>query len=291
MRDIISLKEGESIKVITFGDFLISELKNTHFSPKESEILAFVIYKKHVSVENVLENVWDINQMPCRNDITVFFSKINKKLKNIARLNTKDSIVSVVPNKIETDFENFERLSLVSLDKKDTKSLKKAFDIYNGDFLPSISSDWALSVRMYYRQAFFEVGKYLVYSETNVSNEMIYLKKMIDLGLDYNVVKLIVEEIEKRYEFDLVYEDFFDYVLLKNKLMRFSSYIGMVIIFDKEFPLEDNIRKGDIILKIDTSTYKILIERNWKLSKEKDVELFLEKLKDKNAKIKKVEII
>lgn len=230
--------------------------------------------------------MWDDDKIPSHNDLAAYFSKINKKLHNIAKITTKSSIVSLsTKTPINCDFKNFEQS--VEKFEKTNKIIfaKEAFKIYSGEFLPGIISNWALTARLYFEELFFEIGKRLILVEDGKLKRLSYLKKMVNFGIKFETLIEILNENQRDYYID---KRLFDYLLLKNKMLRNPEFIPILITFDNDFPLEDNIRKGDIVLKISNNTFKVLIEQNPKFDINENIKQFCKRLNSLGAKIKNI---
>lgn len=281
----------------TFGKFEIVELKNTTFSPKELEILIFIISKSKycVSTNKIIEEVWDQNEkLPTLNNLSVYFSNINKKLKNKGKITTKNSISYFEAKDLKTDFNKFVLLTNKFFsDLSNQEAGNEAFEVYNGEFLPGISSNWVLTTRYYYEELYLELIKLLVKNDTNKIKRLVYLKKIIEVGDNFKnffeILKLINDN-EKNYK-NFIDENIFELIRYKDKLFREPRFITVLIILEKNFKILNFLRKGDFVTKVSENEFKILLEKTRTKNDENEFNNFIKRLKKEGAKIKKAGII
>ncbi|APT74893.1 hypothetical protein SU69_06355 [Thermosipho melanesiensis] len=141
----------------TFGGFSI-EKNYTDFTKNKIEIFIYsVIKRNYINVENLINNVWFENDnKPLKKDIAVYFSKINKKLKNYSvRLRIRNVRV-ILEGKLDIDTELFESIANKFFETNDLNLLDEILKIYKGPFLLETDSLWAESYRKYYEEIFLK---------------------------------------------------------------------------------------------------------------------------------------
>jgi|GEM_PF-2575180 len=281
----------------TFGKFEIVELKNMNFSPKEVEIIIFIISKNgfSVSTNKIIDEVWNPNEnLPTLNNLTVYFSNINKKLKNKGKIKTKNSISYFEAKDLKTDFNKFVlSTNKFFSDPSNQKAANEAFEVYSGEFLPGISSNWVLTTRYYYEDLYFELIKLLVEKEKSKIKRFAYLKKIIDVGNNFeNILEILklIHENEKNYK-SFIDENIFELIHYKDKLLREPRFIALLIIFENQFKILNFLRKGDFVSKVSENKFKLLLEKNKTKDTESEFNFLIKRLKKEGAKIKKVGII
>ncbi|MDK2886751.1 MAG: hypothetical protein PWP54_1314 [Thermosipho sp. (in: thermotogales)] len=280
----------------TFGGFEIKDLKDTKFTSKEIEILVYIILKNgRTSANKIIEEIWDSSdKLPSLNNLTVYFSKINKKLKKKGFIKSKNSIVSINAKLPYTDFIEFESLSKKFFSEPSTQKLgKEAFDIYQGEFLPEISSNWVLTIRYYFEEIFFELVKLLLKTEKTKINKLSYLKKIINFGCNLDDIVTIIDSINSNNTNlkNFIDENIFELIYLKDKLLRNPRFIAITIIFENDFKILDHLRKGDFATQLSNNKFKILLELDKGKTVESEFNSFKERMKKEGAKIKKASIL
>ncbi|MBO8160452.1 MAG: hypothetical protein H0Z24_02350 [Thermosipho sp. (in: Bacteria)] len=275
----------------TFGKFEIFELKDTEFSPKEREILTYIVSKKcNISIEKIIDEIWmDSDEICSRKNLTVYFSKINKKIKKVGKIQTKNSVVFLETDHLSIDFEIFESLVKKFVESGEDRIIGlKAFEIYGGDFLPGINSNWVLTTRYFYEDLFFELVKLLVEKENDNFQKLIFIKKIIDTGNNFdNIIRILNttqnNKIDAKYFVD---ENIFKLIYLKDKLMRHPRFIAISITFENDFDLLKYLRKGDFAAKISNKTFQVLLEKDPKKTATSELNAFKKRIKKNGGIIK-----
>ncbi|ABR31101.1 hypothetical protein SU69_06340 [Thermosipho melanesiensis] len=275
----------------TFGDFKING-KFITLSKKEIELLVYSIIKNpYATIENLIENVWAGFIQPSRNDVGTYFSKINKKINEFfVRLRIKNGKV-IVEGKVELDTKLFEKNSRDFLNDN-LKLFDKILELYKGPFLGGIDSVWVENYREYFEELFFEMMLVMIKVENNASRRLKILGNLVNLCLDLEKVNDIlnfVRKIEFSYQ-SYVNRDIFDYLYEKDKNLRHSRYIKLILKLKEANELLFKIRRGDVIYKESDKIYYILLETSGN-DVNTDIKKFSYRLVNMGVKIKYIGIV
>lgn len=280
------------MELYTLGKFYIKELKTTKFSQKEAEIITYIALNHNNGTfkSSLINDIWFYSdEIPSKNEISVYIAKINKKLKKIAKISCKKSKIYIYSNEIFIDAITFEKLSNEFLNKQDTKIGEKALELCKGKFLEGFDNNWIENLRFLYENLLLNDIKLLLDIENDPFKNILYLEKLAHIGTYENIARILNEVFFNKFEnCEYIPYEVFNFLAKKDKLLRNPKYLVIDITLEKPTNLFKFIRKGDIISKKGYNHYVILFEKKETKNPEFQIKSFVNRLKKSNIIIKKI---
>ncbi|WP_241229990.1 helix-turn-helix domain-containing protein [Thermosipho globiformans] len=279
----------------TLGEFAILGLEGIKFSDKEKEIISYIAIKNHegyLSRERLLEDIWYFDDKYVSNKrLSVYLTKINKKIKKLGRIFCKDSKIKFSGEKIECDAKDFEKNALNFLENKDYKYGEKAISIYKGNFLEGVYNVWVENFRNTYEVLFFDVIYYLISLTSDYLKKSKYLLYLTYVSSHEKMLELIKNaKVFDNKENIIVSYDFARFLLEKNFELRDPIYIPIYITLENSVDISRFLRKGDVLSKKDNNTFLVLLEKNHNISMIEQVTSFLKRLEKSGIEVKHFEV-
>ncbi|MBB6063422.1 hypothetical protein HNP65_001893 [Thermosipho japonicus] len=279
----------------TLGEFAILGLEGIKFSDKEKEIISYIAIKSHegyLSRERLLEDIWYFDDKYVSNKrLSVYLTKINKKIKKLGRIFCKDSKIKFFGEKIECDAKAFEKNALNFLENKDYEYGEKAISIYKGSFLEGVYNVWVENFRNTYEVLFFDVIYYLISLTSDYLKKSKYLLYLTYVSSHEKMLELIKNaKVFDNKENLFVPYDFAKFLLEKNFELRDPIYIPIYITLENSVDISRFLRKGDVLSKKDNNTFLVLLEKNHNISMIEQVTSFLKRLEKSGIEVKHFEV-
>jgi len=280
------------MEIYTLGKFEIKELRSIKFSQKEAEIITYISLNHHKGTFkiNLINDIWFYSdEIPSKNEISVYISKINKKLKNIAKISCKKSKIYIYSNEITIDAITFEKLSNEFLSEQDTKIGENALELYKGKFLEGFDNNWIENLRFLYENLLLNDIKLLLDIENDPFKKILYLEKLAHIGTYENIAEILNDVFFNKFENnEYIPYEILNFLVEKDKLLRNPKYIVIDLTLEKPINLFKYTRKGDIVSKKGYNHFVILFEKKDSKNPEFEIKSFINRLKKSNIKIKKL---
>lgn len=279
----------------TLGEFSILGLEGIKFSDKEKEIISYISIKNHegyLSRERLLEDIWYFDDKYASSKrLSVYLTKINKKIKKFGRIFCRDSKIIFSGEKIECDVKAFEKNALNFLENKDYEYGEKAISIYKGSFLEGVYNVWVESFRNTYEVLFFDVIYYFISLTSDYLKKSKYLLYLTYFSSHEKMLELIKNtKVFDNKENIFVPYDFARFLLEKNFELRDPIYIPVYITLENNVDISGFLRKGDVVSKKDNNTLLVLLEKSHNISMIEQVTSFLKRLEKCGIKVNYFEV-
>lgn len=276
----------------TFGKFEISTLKKTKFSQKEVEIIVYTClnYPLGTLKNNLLNDIWFYSEeINAKKELSVYISKINKKLKDISRIRCKNNKIFIDSNnEITIDAPFFEKLSNEFLKKQDISLGEKAIELYKGKFLEEFENNWIENLRFLYENLFLNDIKLLLCITNDSFKKIFYLEKLAHLNTYEKIAEILDEILINNFENnELLPLEILNFLKEKDRLLRNPKYIILDITFEKSVNIFHYLRKGDLVSKKGNNHFIILFEKDVSKNPEFEIKSFIRRLENANLKIRK----
>lgn len=276
----------------TFGKFEISTLKKTKFSQKEVEIIVYTClnYPLGTLKNNLLNDIWFYSEeINAKKELSVYISKINKKLKGISRIRSKNNKIFIDSNnEITIDALIFEKLSNEFLKKQDISLGEKTIELYKGKFLEEFENNWIENLRFLYENLFLNDIKLLLCITNDPFKKIFYLEKLAHLNTYEKIAEILDEILINNFENnELMPLEILNFLKEKDRLLRNPKYIILDITFEKSVNIFHYLRKGDLVSKKGNNHFIILFEKDASKNPEFEIKSFIRRLENANLKIRK----